>query len=58
MFEFDFEASELDFEVLEIKHLKTHNLCNRGVFFYHYSLATSTTNIELKFSQVCNLYVH
>ena len=33
-------------------HLKAHNLCDKGVFVLHYSLATRTTNIEPKFSQV------
>ena len=28
---------------LEFRHLKTNNFCDKGVFF-HYSLATSTTN--------------
>ena len=40
---------------LEIMHLKAHNLFVRqGCFFFHYYLATSTTNlIEFKFPQAC-----
>ena len=37
---FDFETSDLEFE---IKHLKAHNFVRQGCFFFHYYLATSMT---------------
>ena len=34
---------------LEVKHLKSHNFLWQGWFFFHYYLATSTTNWAKKF---------
>ena len=42
--EFDFETSELDFEVLKSSIWKHTTLCDKGVFFFHYYLATSMTD--------------
>ena len=43
---FDFETSKLRYRNwgLEIKHLKAHNFLWQGCFFFHYYLATPTTN--------------
>ena len=38
---------------LEIKHLKAHNLCDKGVFFSSIILSELQRPIELKCSQVC-----
>ena len=35
---------------IEIKHLKAHNSCDRGVFVFHYYLATSATNWDQIFT--------
>ena len=45
--EFDFETSDLEFEVSKSsiwKHTTLCDMCDKVVFFFHYYLATSTTN--------------
>jgi hypothetical protein len=42
--EFDFETSDLEFKVSKSSIWKHTTSCDKGVFFFHYYLATSTTN--------------
>ena len=41
-----------------LMHPKAHKVSAKGVFFFHYFLATSMTNIEPKFPQVCYCYAY
>ena len=50
--EFDFETSDLEFEVSKSSLWKHTSLCDKGVLFFHSYLATWQP-IELKLSQVC-----
>ena len=52
--EFDFETSELDFEVSKSSIWKHTTGC---FFFYYYYISQLRRPIELKFSQVCH-FVH
>ena len=42
--EFDFETSDLEFEVSKSSIRKHTTSCDEGVFYFHYYLATSTTD--------------